>query len=141
MYFDKPDLPAEQRSPATLAYLGDAVFELMVRERLLHRHSEGTGLLHKRAARLCSAAGQAEAVEALLPLLSEAELRQYKRGRNAVLAVSKRKNPTVHCAASGLETLFGLLYLEDRRERLIELFEVAWRCLTEPTSGTDLPSS
>ncbi|MBQ3077015.1 MAG: cysteine--tRNA ligase [Clostridia bacterium] len=136
MYFEKSDFPAEQRNPATLAYVGDAVFELLVRERLLQGHPESTGPLHKRAAKLCSAVGQAAAAEAMLPLLTEGELRQFKRGRNAALAVAKRKNPTVHCAASGLETLFGLLYLEGRKARLLELFEVAWQLLgEEETAG------
>ncbi len=132
MYFDAMQMPMGQINPAALAYLGDAVFELMTREYLLHECQSHSGKLHRRAQKLCSATGQAVAAKEVLPLLDEQELHQFKRGRNAALSVAKKDNPVIHCAASGLETLFGMLYLEQKEDRLRALFAVCLKvCLEE----------
>ena len=132
MYFELPATPPEQINPAVLAYLGDAVYELLTREFLLHRQQEHSRKLHNKALLLCSAVGQAKAMRALLPPLDAEEQHQFKRGRNAALSVTKRDNPTVHCAASGLETLFGYLYLKKEQERMLQLFSICVQtCLPE----------
>ena len=123
MYFDLLPVPAEQINPAVLAYLGDAVFELMTREYLLHEMQS-------------SAVGQARAVREVLPMLDERELHHFKRGRNAALSVTKKANPGIHSAASGLETLMGALYLEKREDRLRDIFSACVKaCLSEPQEG------
>ena len=133
MYFDALPVPVGQINPAALAYLGDAVFELMTREHLLHENQSQSGKLHRRAQKLCSAAGQARAAKDVVPMLDEQELHQFKRGRNAALSAAKKDNPIVHCAASGLETLFGALYLEKKEERLHALFAVCLKSCLEST--------
>ncbi len=103
---------------ATLAYVGDAVYELYVREHLLqHGHLKNYDL-HKTAEKLVSARAQSGLVEALLPLLSDDEMRSYSRGRNTHLSVSKRNNPVTHCRATGFESVFGFLHLTGQRERI-----------------------
>lgn len=131
MYFTHQRSELEQVNAATLAYLGDAVFELLVRERLLSEGVLRSNRLHRRALRLSSATGQAAAAKALLPLLSEREAAVFRRGRNAALSISKKKNPAIHTAASGLEVLFGWLYLEGQEQRLLELFDICYTAVAE----------
>ncbi|NLT58921.1 MAG: Mini-ribonuclease 3 [Clostridiales bacterium] len=123
--------PKGDLSPLTLAYLGDAVFELLVRERLLQDGVLQRSRLHRRAARLCSAEGQARAAAALLPLLTDEEATLYRRGRNAPLQAAKKRQPALHCAATGLETLFGHLYLQRQTDRLLALFACCYGVLQE----------
>ncbi|SMC36107.1 Mini-ribonuclease 3 [Papillibacter cinnamivorans] len=107
-----------------LAYLGDAVFELMVRSRLCLEGKATSGKLHKAAVSRVSAPAQAAAARRLLPLLSEEEQAVFRRGRNAnVHAVPKNASREDYQTATALETLFGWLYLHGRRGRLNELFE------------------
>lgn len=70
-------------SPLALAFVGDGVYELMVRERLVREANRPAGVLHKRAVELVRAEAQAAAMERLLPLLTEEEAAAYRRGRNA----------------------------------------------------------
>ncbi len=108
----------------SLAYIGDAVFELYVREYLL-RTGAPAGVLHRRAKRFVSAAAQSGFVEALEPLLTEQEAGVYRRGRNAK-SHSHPKNvdlPQYH-RATGLEALFGFLHLAGDTVRERELFAV-----------------
>ena len=106
-----------------LAHVGDAVYELLTRSRLcLEGHSSVTEL-HKRTVSRVNAAAQAEAVKKLLPHLTEEELAVYKRGRNAkVHSVPHHADIGQYHAATGLEALFGWLYLCGRTERLSALF-------------------
>lgn len=108
-------------SPLTLAFVGDGVYELMVRERLVGEANRPTGILHKRAVELVRAEAQAAAMERLLPLLTEEEAAAYRRGRNAHTA---RSGDDYH-KATGLEALFGYLYLSGRIDRVRELFAAA----------------
>lgn len=113
-------------SPLTLAFVGDAVFGLLVRERLADLDL-AAGRLHPASVRLVRAEAQAAAAALLLPLLSEEEEGVYKRGRNAHTG-SVPKNATVgeYHAATGLEALFGFLYLAGRTERARTLFNRIW---------------
>lgn len=105
-------------SPITLAFVGDGVYELMVREYLAAQANRPTGQLHRLAVQLVCAEAQAEAFEKIRPLLTEQELAVFKRGRNAHTA---RGGDAYH-RATGLEALFGYLYLQDRTDRVRELF-------------------
>lgn len=107
-------------SPLTLALIGDGVYELMVRERLVCLANRSAGELHRAAVSVVRAEAQAAAVERLLPLLTEQEAAVYRRGRNAH---TPRKGDAYH-SATGLETLFGYLYLRGELERVRELFDV-----------------
>lgn len=105
-----------------LAHVGDAVFELMVRVHLAAAGGK-TGSLHHAAVGMVNAAAQAGDMEKLLPLLTEEEAEVFRRGRNVkVHSVPKHARLGDYHAATGLEALFGYLYLLGRRERLNALF-------------------
>ena len=106
-----------------LAHVGDAVYELLIRSKLcIEGHSVATQM-HKLAVSYVKAPAQAKAVEKILPLLTPEELALYKRGRNAhVHSVPHNAAVKDYHAATGLEALFGWLYLQGKRERVQELF-------------------
>ena len=108
-----------------LAHLGDGVFELMVRSWLcLHGKATSKGL-HRATVRYVAAPAQARAVERILPLLDEGEHDVFRRGRNvSPHAVPQNATRADYQAATGLEALFGWLWLQGRRSRLNELFAV-----------------
>jgi len=112
-------------SPLTLAFVGDGVYGLMVREHLACEANRPVGTLHKASVDLVRAEAQSAAMERLLPLLSEAEEAVFRRGRNAH---TSRNSPEYH-RATGLEALFGYLYLDGQRDRLRELFREAMAAL------------
>ena len=98
-------------SPLSLAYLGDAVYSLLVRERLMREHLAPAGVLHRYAARYVSAAAQSRACETLLPLLEEDEMRVYNRGRNADPAnIPKHAQRSDYHRATAFEAVFGYLH-------------------------------
>lgn len=106
-----------------LAHMGDGVFELLVRSYLCSHGMARSGDLHRETVAHVSAPAQAEFVDAILPLLTEEEQAVYRRGRNAhVHAVPKNATPGQYAKATGLEALFGALFLTGQNERLHELF-------------------
>ena len=108
-----------------LAHLGDSVFEVMVRSWLVLHGKAKAKDLHQATVRYVAAPAQAAAVERLLPLLTQEEADVYRRGRNtAPHSVPRAASRGEYQAATGLEALFGWLYLQGRTERLNELFEV-----------------
>ena len=108
-----------------LAHIGDGVYELMMRTALCAAGLTAVTDLHRETVRRVNAPAQARAAEAILPLLTEAEHAVYKRGRNAkVNSVPQHADVAQYHAATGLETLFGWLYLLGRTQRLRELFAV-----------------
>ena len=108
-----------------LDHLGDSVFEVMVRSWLVLHGKAKAKDLHRATVRYVAAPAQAAAVERLLPLLTPEEADVYRRGRNtAPHSVPKAASRAQYQAATGLEALFGWLYLQGRTERLNELFEV-----------------
>ncbi len=112
---------------ATLAYLGDAVIELLVRRSLIERGVGNVGEMNGAADAMVRAGAQSAAMDRLLPLLSEEETAIYKRGRNAHShTVPKSAKVSEYRRASGMEALFAYLYLEGRQERLEELFLAAY---------------
>lgn len=110
-----------------LAHVGDGVYELLVRTRLCTEGHQAIADLHRSTVRYVNAPAQAAAVERILPLLSEEELTVFKRGRNTKThGVPKKANVGEYHAATGLEALFGWLYLSGRTERCGELFDFIW---------------
>lgn len=108
-----------QHNGQTLAYIGDAVFELHVRETLLEKGYVKPDDLHKTAIRHTGAEGQKNALESIRPLLDEEEAVVVKRGRNASTARrAKNASLATYRLATGFEALIGFLYLSGRRERL-----------------------
>lgn len=112
-------------SPLTLAYIGDAIFELVVRTVLVERKNTQAEKLHKAATKIVKAETQALMIEALKEDLTEEELAVFKRGRNAK-AVTRAKNATMseYRRATGFEALMGYLYLKGDIERMIQLIHL-----------------
>jgi ribonuclease-3 family protein len=106
-----------------LAHVGDGVYELLVRSYLCLRGDVTVKRLHKDTVELVKAPAQAALVEKILPVLTEEEQAYYRRGKNShTHAAPKSASPKEYAKATGLETLFGALYLLGRRERLNQLF-------------------
>ena len=109
----------------SLAFIGDCVYELLVREHLLENGSLQVGKLHNMAVKMVKASAQAKFFDLLEPALSEDEHSAMFRGRNACAThVPKGANAIEYRKATGLEALFGWLYLEKRNDRCRELFSV-----------------
>ena len=107
-----------------LAHLGDGVFELMVRAWLCLHGKVKVKDLHRATVGYVAAPAQAAAMERLLPLLTDEEADVYRRGRNtAPHSVPRAATRAQYQSATGLEALFGWLYLQGRTDRLNELFE------------------
>ena len=112
-------------SALALAHIGDAVFELLVRTELCKKGSSVNGKLHKLTVAEVCAPAQAEFVQKILPCLTEEESAVYRRGRNAhVHSIPKNATHAQYAKATGLEALFGMLYLSGQNERIAELFEL-----------------
>ena len=106
-----------------LAHLGDGVFEVMVRSWLCLRGKARPRDLHRATVKYVAAPAQAAAIERLLPILTEQEADVYRRGRNtAPHSVPKAASRAQYQSATGLEALFGWLYLQGRTDRLNQLF-------------------
>lgn len=118
---------ANAYSPLALAFLGDCIYERLVRERLVLSGNMPAGKLHSLATRRVCARYQSKAAEALFPLLTEKEHAVFKRGRNATgNTVPKNTQITDYRKATGLEALFGYLHLTGASERIGVLFEIVW---------------
>jgi len=106
-----------------LAHIGDCVYELLARSYIVTHGGVTNQRMHLATVELVCAAGQARAAEALLPILTEEERDVYRRGRNShVNSIPKNADPGEYHAATGLECLFGWLYLQGRYGRINELF-------------------
>jgi len=111
-------------STAALAFVGDAVYSLMVRERLCCTSRSGADVLHKRAVQQVRCAAQSEAIRKVQSMLTEEEQAVFNRGRNAHSShVPKNAAVADYRAATGVETLFGYIYMSGKTERLRELFD------------------
>ena len=115
-------------SPLTLAYIGDAIYELVIRTILVEKGNTQVNKLHKRASRLVKASAQSAMIEKLKPYLTEEEMGVFKRGRNAK-AATMAKNATMsdYRRATGFEALMGYLYLTVQWERRLELMKIGIR--------------
>lgn len=117
---------ARMYSPLTLAFLGDAVYSLLVRNMLSLSANKPTGKLHKESIQYVNAAFQAQMIRALLPVLTEDETSVFKRGRNAHSSHSpKNQSDADYRYATGLEALYGYLYLCGNTERIKEIFKLS----------------
>ena len=128
MHMDKQQVGAI--SNLGLAHIGDGVFELLTRSWLCGHERLTVGRMHKDTISMVQAKAQAKFADKLLPLLTEEELAYYRRGKNShVHAVPKSCTPAEYAKATGLEALFGALYLLGRTERINELFVTVMEAL------------
>lgn len=120
--FDCKEVDIRAYSPLTLAYIGDAVYDLIIRTVIVERGNRPANSLHKSAIKLVNAAAQSNMIESLMEELTEEELVIYKRGKNAN-SNTKAKNATLidYKRATGFEALVGYLYLKDRMDRILTL--------------------
>lgn len=119
------DRDAMQYSPLALAFLGDSVYEQLVRERVLLKANTSAAKLHSSTTKKVCAVFQSKAYDIILPLLDENEESILKRGRNASgCSAPKSANIIDYRRATAVECLFGYLHLTGRRERLEELINI-----------------
>lgn len=126
-YFEMnlPEKKINGFSNLSLAHIGDGVFELLCRSYLCSRGAQNVGNLHRDTVKLVKASAQAAFADKMLPHLTETELSYYRRGKNAhVHAVPKGASPADYQKATGLEALFGALYLSGQTDRINELFHI-----------------
>ena len=124
------DIDIKTASGAALAYLGDSVIELCVREHLVRKGLSSSAHLNESALSFVRATAQADAMKNILELLSEEEAAVFRRGRNIGHTSTPRSaSVSEYRTATGMESLFGWLYLLGRGERIKELFAAAYKIM------------
>ena len=127
------DIKPGMVSPLSLAYIGDAVYEVFIRSYIMHKENMPVAKLHKASTRYVSAKAQAEIVKHISDDFTEEELSVYKRGRNAHSYTSAKNADIVdYRMATGLEALIGYLYIKKDHQRLKMLVE---KCIDVINSG------
>ena len=127
LFETKPEVDIHEMSPVALAFVGDAVLELLVRARLVGSTRLQPNRLHTVATHYVSAHAQCRELEILEPLLTEAEANVLRRGKNASKAsVAKHATVQEYRASTGLERLLGWLYLRGENDRIQQLFDAVW---------------
>jgi ribonuclease-3 family protein len=125
MRFVDKDVNPKQLSPLNLAFIGDCIYEILVRESLVCDANRPVNDLHKESVKYVSAKAQTLAFEKIESVLTEEELAVYKRGRNAKVGHNpKSATQGEYHIATGVEALFGYLYLKEETQRIKELFEI-----------------
>lgn len=119
----------EALPPLVLAFVGDAVFHLYVRKRLLSYTQAQVNLLNDFSAKIVSAVGQARAYQAIETMLTEEEQEIFRRGRNAQSRTPRTASVQEYHISTGFEALLGTLYLNNETERLRELSEAAFQAI------------
>ena len=128
LFESRNEIDIRERSPLALAFVGDAVYELLVRARAVETTRLTPNRLHSLAVQFVSAKGQFNALAAIEAMLTQEEQNVVRRGHNASKAtVAKHATPEEYRASTGLEALFGYLYLEGRNQRIQELFDAIWQ--------------
>lgn len=122
--FELKEVDIRAYSPLTLAYIGDCVYDLVIRTVVVERGNEPANKLHKKTVTYVKAQTQAAMIEALVPFLTEEEEAVYKRGRNAK-SYTSAKNASIsdYRKATGMEALVGYLYLTGQEARIMELLK------------------
>lgn len=119
-----PETDIKTYSPLTLAFIGDSIFDLIIRTTVVESGNAPVNKLHHRASKLVQASAQAELYHLIKDQLTQEELSVFKRGRNAKsFTTAKNASVVEYRIATGLEALMGHLYLTDQMERLVELIK------------------
>lgn len=134
--FDLQAGNAKQFSPLTLAYIGDGVYDLVIRTMTVEQGNAPVNKLHHNVSHLVKAATQAEIIELLQEDLTEEEMAIYKRGRNAK-SFTSAKNASIgdYRKATGFEALIGYLYLNREQKRLLDLIKLGIVKFQEKNGG------
>lgn len=130
--FQLEDKDIRTYSPLTLAYIGDGIYDLIIRTILVKRANCQVNKLHKKASQMVKAGAQSAMMEILEPMLTEEEKSVYRRGRNAH-SPTMAKNATMadYRRATGFEALMGYLYLSEQWTRMVDLIEAGLESLRE----------
>ena len=122
---EKTRTAADAYSPLTLAFIGDGVYDLLVREHLVRQANRPVGALNRQQVAFVNCERQAHFASILMPVLSEREQAVYKRGRNAAPKCTPKHGTVAdYHSATGLEALFGYLHINGEHERIAELFAI-----------------
>jgi ribonuclease-3 family protein len=125
-FFSLPPINPDELSPAVWAYVGDAVYELFIRNRLVMEGPNRTQTLHKRAIAMVRASFQADLAARLGPFLSQEEAGLLRRGRNIKSGhTPASSDPITYRHSTGFEALIGYLYLSGQSDRMVELLRQA----------------
>lgn len=134
MFFDDliefPDRP-KLLSPEVMAYVGDGVYELFIRNLVLERKLGKGQALHDQTVKYVNASAQAKILEEIRPELSKEEESIVRRGRNCQKNIPSNADPSEYCYSTGFEALLGFLYLKKKEERLTELCKIIKKVLEE----------
>ena len=124
-HFQIEEQDIKSYSPLTLAYIGDGIFDLVIRSIVVGKGNTSAHQLHRQTSKVVKAASQSAMIEKILPYLTKEEEAVYKRGRNAKSG-TMAKNATMvdYRRATGFEALMGYLYLQNDFPRIIELVEI-----------------
>lgn len=130
--FQLEEVDIKTYSPLTLAYIGDSIYDVIIRTLLVEKGNAPVQKLHKRASSLVKASAQVAMFHAIKDELTELEMSYYKRGRNAK-SFTSAKNATItdYRTATGIEALVGYLYLTDQMPRIIELMKTGLSLMEE----------
>jgi len=120
-------MKASESSPLVLAYIGDAIYEVYVRNKLVSQHNIQVDKLHKMAVNMVKSSAQAKSYHKIEQELTEEELAVFKRGRNAKSSVPKNSDMSEYKIATGLEALIGYIYLSGDNKRLDEIMNLILR--------------
>lgn len=123
--FELKEVDIRTYSPLALAYIGDAVYDLIFRTVVVERGNTAPNKLHNRTVQYVKAPAQAALAEAIMDELTEEEMAMYRRGKNAKpYTMAKNATMTEYKKATGLEALVGFLYMTDQVERILELIQI-----------------
>ena len=123
--FQMQEVEAETYSPLALAYIGDCIFDLVIKNLVLNRGNKQVKKLHKETSQIVQASSQSKMMRVLQDELTEEEHQFYKRGRNSkTISPAKNQSVTDYRRATGFEALMGYLYLQRRYERMLELIKM-----------------
>ena len=125
-------------SPLTLAYIGDCIYDLIIKSLVVSKGNRPVQKLHQETSTYVQAAAQSKMMRTMQNALTEEEHAVYKRGRNAK-SVSPAKNQSVtdYRRATGFEAVIGYLYLKKEYKRIVDLVKVGLESLEEKTDGTE----
>ncbi len=124
--FQLADIDVRSYSPLSLAYIGDSIYDLLIRTIIMGEGNLPVQKMHKKASGLVKAQKQAAMMDRILPLLTEEEVGVFKRGRNAKPhTVAKNASVSDYRRATGFEALVGYLYLSGNIKRIIDLMKVS----------------
>ena len=122
--FHTKEVSGKQYSPLVLAYIGDGIYDLVIRTVVVNRGNTQANKLHRKTSSLVKAAAQSAMMDGLLEELTTEEMAIYKRGRNAKSGtMAKNATMTDYRKATGFEALMGYLYIENQWERMIYLIK------------------